>query len=281
MTEVPQLDGKTAVVTGAGSGIGALIARSLWEAGAQVAGVDINSSGVSRMAQELNAGAEAQRFLPIVADVSSVGDTREVVEATERTFGQVDILVNNAGVGTTYPRPAGFVGPLSFWEADLDKWLRTIAINNNGPFLLARLVVQKMIERRWGRIVNVGTSFATMLSKGRSAYGPSKAGLEASTLIWSKDLAGTGVTVNLILPGGTTDTPLKGGIDTGVSTTATGRPLLKTDIFRAPIKWLASEASDGITGSRFIAKDWDVTLDPAIAAEKSRSPAAWESLIRP
>jgi 3-oxoacyl-[acyl-carrier protein] reductase len=133
-----------------------------------------------------------------------------------------------------------------------------------------------MMKKGWGRIINVSTGFVTMLAAGRSAYGPAKAGLESSSAIWTKELAGTGVTVNVILPGGPTDTAIKGGMETGLA--KPGRTLLKPEIFTAPIRWLASEASDGISGYRFIAKDWDSKLEPKKAADKCRSPVAWPQL---
>ena len=96
---------------------------------------------------------------------------------------------------------------IKFFEADPDGWQRIIAINCIGAFLMARFAAAPMIERGWGRIINVTTSFDTMLAAGLSAYGASKAALEASCVSWSKDLEGTGVTVNVLVPGGPTDTP--------------------------------------------------------------------------
>lgn len=267
---------KVAIVTGAASGIGNAIARTLLQAGMRVAGVDIAGQGLETLAHEARDSYASERMLPLLADVSSQGDCERAVRSTFEAFGRVDILVNSAGVGAVYARPDGFAGVLRFWEADPVKWQRQIAINNNGPFLMARLVVEDMLQRRWGRIINISTGFATMLSSGRGGYGPAKAGLEANTLIWSKDLAGTGVTVNALLPGGTTATGLKGGVDTGLP--PSGQPLLSTAIFEAPTLWLASPASDGVTGYRFIAKDWDTTLQPDVAAARCRTPAAWPAL---
>jgi 3-oxoacyl-[acyl-carrier protein] reductase len=132
-----------------------------------------------------------------------------------------------------------------------------------------------MIERGWGRIITVTTSFDTMLAAGLSAYGASKAALEASCASFAKDLEGTGVTVNILVPGGPTDTP-------GFFPPGMPRPpiLLDPEIMRVPVVWLASSQSDGITGSRFVARDWDLSLPPAEAAARVRAPAAWPTLAQ-
>jgi len=140
---------------------------------------------------------------------------------------------------------------------------------------MARFAARPMIERGWGRIITVTTSFDTMLAAGLSAYGASKAALEASCASFAKDLEGTGVTVNILVPGGPTDTP--GFFPPGMPRPPT---LLDPEIMRAPVVWLASPQSDGITGSRFIARDWDPSLPPAEAAARVRAPAAWPALAQ-
>jgi NAD(P)-dependent dehydrogenase (short-subunit alcohol dehydrogenase family) len=130
-----------------------------------------------------------------------------------------------------------------------------------------------MIARKWGRIINVTTSFDTMMAGGLSAYGASKAALEATSASWAKDLAGTGVSVNILVPGGPTETE-------GFFPPGRPRPptLLNADIMGPPAAWIASPASDGISGCRFIARDWDPRLPPAEAAERVRAPIGWPSL---
>jgi 3-oxoacyl-[acyl-carrier protein] reductase len=132
-----------------------------------------------------------------------------------------------------------------------------------------------MIARGWGRIINVTTSFDTMIAAGLSAYGAAKAALEASCVAWSKDLEGTGVSVNVLVPGGPTDTP-------GFFPPDLPRPpvLLDPEIMAAPIVWLASRQSDGISASRFVARDWDRKVPPEEAAARVRMPAAWPALAQ-
>lgn len=267
------LAGKVAIVTGGSTGLGAVMARTLVKAGAKVVGIARTRSTLETLAEEISRDVGGRPFLPIVADISSRQACEDAVRQTIETFGTVDILVNNAGVGSNHARPKGFQGTLHFWECDPDLWDEAVAINSSGAFYMARLAVLPMLEKGWGRIINNTTNFHTMLGPGRACYGPGKAGLEASSLIWSKELDGTGVTVNVLIPGGAVLTP--------IHEKSRGMPLdkmMKPDIFAAPILWLASDASNGVSGYRFNAKLWDPNLPPDEAALKARQPAAWDSL---
>jgi 3-oxoacyl-[acyl-carrier protein] reductase len=154
--------------------------------------------------------------------------------------------------------------------------------NVAGPHLMASAVVPGMIARGFGRIVNVSTSRPTMLFAGGGAYGPSKVALEASSRIWAEELAGTGVTVNVLLPGGASDTALiPGDVGSRARPFAAGSEppgregfvdgLLPPEIMAPPLLWLASDASDGVTGRRFVARDWDDGLPADVAATRAES----------
>jgi NAD(P)-dependent dehydrogenase (short-subunit alcohol dehydrogenase family) len=272
MTERTDLAGKVAIVTGAASGMGAVMAAALLEEGAQVVGVDLDAAGLERQGAEwARRHGNRDVFLGFAGDVSLIEDCRRAVEQTVARFGRLDILVNNAGVNMGLAIPRGVTSRVRFWEAAPEGWLRIFQINATGAFLMARFAVPRMIERKWGRVVNVTTSYDTMMALGLSAYGASKSSLEAGTAIWAKELAGTGVTANVLVPGGPTDTaffppgfPREG--------------LLKPDLMGPPLRWLASEQSDGVSGYRFIARDWDTSLPAAEAAMKARAPAAWPML---
>jgi NAD(P)-dependent dehydrogenase (short-subunit alcohol dehydrogenase family) len=185
-----------------------------------------------------------------------------------RQFGPPDILVNHAGIGQSTTHPGGQHGrQFRFWELDLAAWQRLQAVNSMGPFLLARLVVRGMLDKGWGRIINTATSFETMLDPFRAAYGPSKAALESSSAIWAKELEGTGVTVNCLLPGGmvASNSPGTQGVPTD--------KLLSAEIMGPPILWLASADSDGITGRRFLARMWR-----ADAPTEQQNPIGWPGI---
>jgi NAD(P)-dependent dehydrogenase (short-subunit alcohol dehydrogenase family) len=270
MAEQPMLAGRVAIVTGAANGMGRVMARALAAAGAKVAGVDLDAAGLERLGGEPTLTG---KLLAVAADVSKTDDCRRAVAQAE-TLGAPDILVNCAGISMS--TAAGHrQARIKFLEADPEAWRRIFAINCIGAFLMARFAAEPMVQRGWGRIINVTTSFDTMLAAGLSAYGASKAALEAGSVSFAKDLEGTGVTVNILVPGGPTDTP-------GFFPPGKPRPpvLLDPEIMSVPVVWLASPQSDGITGFRFIARDWDRRLPAAEAAVAARAPAAWPALAQ-
>ena len=203
MAEQPMLAGRVAIVTGAANGMGRVMARALAAAGAKVAGVDLDAAGLDRLGGEPTL---IGKLLAVAADVSKTDDCRRAVAQAAETLGAPDILVNCAGISMS--TAAGHrQARIKFLEADPEAWQRIFAINCIGAFLMARFAAEPMVQRGWGRIINVTTSFDTMLAAGLSAYGASKAALEAGSVSFAKDLEGTGVTVNILVPGGPTDTP--------------------------------------------------------------------------
>jgi NAD(P)-dependent dehydrogenase (short-subunit alcohol dehydrogenase family) len=267
-----ELSEKTAIVTGGGRGLGRAMALGLVQAGANVVIM------AARTTQEIDSVAnEAAKIRPAravrhyVADVCREEDCRFVVDQTVHEFGTVHILVNNAARGMRFVSEKFFDTPTKFWETDPATWRMIVDTNVNGPFLMARTVVPHMLEHRWGRIINVSINHETMGRAGFSPYGPSKAALESETVIWAQDLAGTGVTVNSLLPGGATDT---GMVPDDIAPEARRR-LLNPSIMVPPLLWLTSPAADGATGGRFVARLWDSSLPPEQAADRARSMAGW------
>jgi NAD(P)-dependent dehydrogenase (short-subunit alcohol dehydrogenase family) len=209
--------------------------------------------------------------IPMLANVGREEDCARVVSGARDRFGRVDMLVNNAGRGMKYVSQRFLTEPTRFWETDPDVWRMVIDTNVNGPFLMARAAVPMMIAAGRGRIVNISMNHATMRRRGFSPYGPSKAALESETIIWAQDLEGTGVTVNALLPGGATAT---GMIPDGLPEEArTG--LLDPGVIVPPLLWLASEASDGVSGRRLDASRWRGDLSDAEAAKAALDGAGW------
>lgn len=268
---VGELSGKVAIVTGGGRGIGRAMALGLAAAGANV----VITAARNRVEIESVTGEAGRpgggRIAPLVADVAAETDCRRTVAEAIRLFGGIHILVNNAARGMRFVSESFLEKPVPFWQADSDVWRMIVDANVNGPFLMAKAAAPHLIAQRWGRIVNISINLETMKRAGFSPYGPSKAALESETVIWAKDLEGTGVTVNALLPGGATAT---GMVPERLSPDLR-KGLLDPAIMVAPLIWLVSDRSDGFTGGRYVARRWDTSLAPAEAAAAAREPAGW------
>ena len=138
---------------------------------------------------------------------------------------------------------------------------------------MARACVGHMLSQGWGRIVGVTTSVDSMYREGMCPYGPSKAAHEALVALMARELEGTGVTANVLIPGGTTDTNLF-PTDVGYDRAA----LIRPEVMQAPAVWLASDQSGDVNGMRFIAHYWDESLPIEQRLEKAGAPAAWPQL---
>ncbi|MBV8223424.1 MAG: SDR family oxidoreductase [Candidatus Eremiobacteraeota bacterium] len=199
--------GKIAVVTGAGRGIGRRIALRLAGCGMRVAVVSRSKSRLDETAAEIAArGGDA---IGIPADVASPQSVSALKSEVESRLGFPSVLINAAGV----------FGPIGLvWKTDPQAWIETIMINAIGPYLTTRAFVAGMIAEGWGRVVSV-TSAAALHEPGpiNSAYGASKAALNQFTRHLAAELAGTGVTANVIHPGDV-KTDMWGDIRDGVET---------------------------------------------------------------
>ena len=197
MTNYMAVTGKTALVTGASSGIGAAAAQILAQLGARVAiGYHNNQQGASSVRSAIQAcGGEAEIFR---ADVSKADQVRSLVAEVTKTYGPVDILVNNAG---------SLVERLPIAKLTEERWDAVMDLNLKSAVLLSKAVAESMVERRTGTIVNVG-SIAGRNGGGPGAgpYAVAKAGLVAFTKSLAKELAPSGIRVNCVSPG-VIDTP--------------------------------------------------------------------------
>lgn len=268
-----RLEGKVVIVTGAGSGLGQAMAVALARDGASVLALDIDAARAADTVKQ--AGSSAGKILAYGCDVRSETACKAAVETAQSKFGNLTGLVNCAGLGMAYLRPDAFAKPPAYWEADPQRWQDMMDVNVRGPFLLARTAAPLLIARKWGRIVNVTTSFNTMIRGGTMPYGQSKAALEAASCSWAEDHKDTGVTVNVLVPGGAADTRLVPDDSPFDRST-----MIKPDVMMAPISWLMSTESDGITGMRFVGKLWDPKQPWKEAMKASGAPIAWPDLAR-
>jgi NAD(P)-dependent dehydrogenase (short-subunit alcohol dehydrogenase family) len=274
------LDGKVAIVTGAGRGLGRAMTLGLLDAGARVAAAELDGPAVEETqdaAEDLiarkNLGA-GDRFLGIATDVTWDDSGPKILRATTERFGRLDILINNAGINTQVIRGEGRpVGKL--WETSPEEFRRVIEVNVVGAFLMTRAVLPTLLAQRWGRIINVTTSLDTMWRNLMQPYGGSKAANEALLTALAAELDGTGVTANVLVPGGAVDTRI-----VPRSLVPDRSELIPPEVMIPPLVWLCSKASDGVNGQRFIAVRWDDSLPPAEAAKLAGAPAAWQQLGR-
>ena len=253
---------QTAIVTGAASGMGHAMALGLSQAGFDVLAVDRNSTGL---------GTFPGPIRTLTADLAQPAAFDAIVSEALGAFGRIDVLVNNAGIGQAGVRADQRRNPIRFWEVAAEQWASFVTVNATAPIMLTGAVVPHMLKAGRGRIITVTTSLGTMVREGYLLYGSSKAAAESAMAVLSADLQGTGVTSNVLVPGGVTDTPLVG--DAGDRS-----KMLRPEIMLPPLLWLASDQAAGVNGRRFVAADWDARLPPAQAAEAAGAPIAWLSM---
>ncbi|HEX6797900.1 MAG TPA: 3-hydroxybutyrate dehydrogenase [Ktedonobacterales bacterium] len=240
------LEGRVALVTGAASGIGLAVARALAAEGARVTMADLDAEAGGREAAALGA-----QF--VAADLAQPGACRRVVEGTLAHAGRLDILVNNAGVQHVAPI-------VEFPEA---RWRHLIELMLTAPFLLTQAALPGMYERRWGRVVNIGSVHSLRASAFKSAYVAAKHGLLGLTRVTALEGAPYGVTCNCICPSYVRTALVEKQIadQARVHGIPESEVVEKVMVAEAPIKrllepaevgayvaFLCSEAASGVTG---------------------------------
>src|SRR6516165_4464621 len=244
--EVMSVATRKVLVTGGTSGLGLAMATALAQAGGTVALTGRSGARAAAVAAELPGAVGLE------LDVCEESSVRRAIDQAWSRLGGIDMLVNNAGIGMRTVNPRFMTHRQGFWEVPPDGFRAVIETNLTGYFLVAREVTPRLLAAGGGRIVNIAVNRSTMDRAGFVPYGPSRAGSEALSKIMAADLAGTGVTVNLLLPGGATAT---GMVPPGER--PAGPVLLDPAVMGPPIVWLASDEAAGVHGERIIATEFE------------------------
>ncbi|MEE2995983.1 MAG: SDR family oxidoreductase [Pseudomonadota bacterium] len=267
------LEGRTAIITGAGRGLGKAMAKGLAAQGAKIALIDLEEQILSAAVIDVEAAGGRGCALPVTADVADPTRAHSAVNHIIEALGGFDILINDAAMGPQFFTDNFVAHTPKFWEHDVHLWHRVLTVNAYGPQLMATAAAPHLVEKQWGRIINVTTSLDTMYLRGCGAYGPSKAALEANTRIMAQDLNGTGVTANVLIPGGPANTrmiPEATGFDRD--------ELVQPEVMQAPACWLCSTDADDISNMRFIAAMWDDALPREDRIKAAGAPTAWAQI---
>lgn len=238
------LKDKVAIVTGSAGGIGRGIALKFGSLGANVVVADLKIEGARETVSLLEKGGA--KALPLGTDITDRAQVQEMVKATLDTFGKLDILVNNAGWDIIEP----------FTQNTPELWEKVMAINLKGPIFCIRAVLDHMIGRKYGKIVNISSDAGRVGSSGEAVYSACKGGIIAFTKTIAREMARYQINVNCVCPG-PTDTPLlaemtKGETGAKIITAMTNavpfRRLAKPEDIAGAVAFLASDDAGFITG---------------------------------
>lgn len=240
------LEGKTAIITGAGSGLGMEVAKGFAMSGANLSLVDLNKESIRKLTEELtSAGFKA---IPLETDVTISEQVRSAAQATVKQFGGIDILVNSAGIRTR---------PMPLEEFDEKEWDRIIDVNLKGVFLFTKYAASEMLKKGKGSIINFGSMGSIVAIPTSSAYCSSKGGVAMITKTAACEWAKKGIRVNALLPG-VFETPI---MKQGVEQSKNNPKFIENWLARFPMGrfgkpeeivgaciFLASDASSYVTG---------------------------------
>ncbi|WCT74529.1 SDR family NAD(P)-dependent oxidoreductase [Sphingomonas naphthae] len=258
---------RLALVTGAGGGLGTAMVLALVDAGHRVICAEYDAALLTALFDQVSDEARA-RLYPLIVDLTQADQVDGLIDRAEAEHGPIDILVNNAGVATGIVRGDIFRRPVISDEMSPRIARRMFEINAIAPFSLCLQLLPKLKARGWGRVINVTTSADSLLRLGNIGYGGTKAALEAHSAILAQELPGTGVTMNVIVPGGITNTaiiPDDCGWDRA--------NMLQPDVMVPPLMWLLGDEGAAANCKRIVGSEWQQPVGEAGIA--AMNPIGW------
>jgi NAD(P)-dependent dehydrogenase (short-subunit alcohol dehydrogenase family) len=259
---------RVVLLTGAAGGLGRVMSEALLADGHRIAAVDRDAARLQQLAALPGASG---RLHAITADLATEAGCLKAFEAARAHFGTIEALINNAGIGMSAVRPDAEARHPGIEELGPEVFERFFNIFVRAPVTLTRAALPLMRTAGFGRIVNNTTSYLTMLRV--LPYGAAKAALESISAVWAAELEGSPVTVNVLVPGGPTDTPL--------ISDQSGWPrekMLRPEIMGPPIRFILSDEGAALHGQRITAARWDSKLAPAEAANMASRAIGWPEL---
>ena len=258
------LHNRNALITGASRGLGLEMAIAMGEAG--LAGITITAAPgsdetSSQIENELQTAISViektgTKVNAVFSDVGQSDDCKHAIDSHMEAFPSLDILINNAGKAGRYAHKGETDNDIS--SHDPAGMAEIIETNLCGPYFMLHHALPHMRNLKRARVINISKRTESMHRKAWTPYGPTKAALEAATIAWAESLSETGVTVNSLSPGGAVNTKFGTGKISGHG--------IDPSTIRPMAVWLASDASDGFNGCRFVADRWDPTLPDLEAA---------------
>lgn len=239
--EKKALQGKVAVITGAGKGIGRAVAKAFAEAGATLSVLSRSAGDLTSLRQEIG----SEPFLWNAGDVADEAFVRFSVDNTRKTLSRIDVLVNNAGILT----PKG-----ALTEIESADWDETLRVNLRGPFLMMKHVLPAMAAQKEGVVLNLTSGAGKRAASGWGAYAVSKFGVEGLTRVGAEEMRPFGVRVNAVNPGGTR-TRMRAAAYPQEDPRTLPTPEEVAEFF----VWMASDAARDITGQSVDYRQWRET----------------------